>query len=109
LKGIIMTKTIQTIRAASTDLATLAQAGKARALAARMTELTAQEVQAVSGAAALALSISSTAFDDYCGTGPRPIPKLTGFGGLGGGVIVIKNGQYPNFNTGALQKGILIG
>ena len=98
-----MTKTVQTLRAASTDLASLAQAGKARAQAARLTELTAQEVQAVSGAGALALSISSTAFDDYCGTGVRPIPKLTGFGGLGGGVVIIKNGQYPSFNVAALQ------
>ncbi len=96
-----MSKTITTARAHAADLAALAQQGKARAQAARMTELTAQQVQAVSGGATLALS--STAFDDYCGTGVRPFPKLTGVGGLGGGVIVIINGQYPNLNQTALK------
>lgn len=97
-----MTKTElnQAGRASAADLKSLAAQGVQRALAVRMTELSASQVQEVSGAAtALA---SGVAFDDYCGTGVRPIPKVGTVGGVGGGVIVIINGQYPNLNQAAL-------
>lgn len=82
-------------RASVADLKSLAAQGVQRALSVRMNELSAQQVQAVSGAASL------IAFDEYCGTSvPRfPFPRLTG---VGGGVVVIINGQYPNFNQAAL-------
>jgi hypothetical protein len=88
-------------RAQAADIASLAAQGVQRALAARMTELTAQQVQAVSGAAALTTA-ATLAYDGYCGTGVRPFPKLTGAGGLAGGVVVIINGQYPQLNTAAI-------
>lgn len=95
------TNTKQAARASTTDLQALAAQGVQRALAVRMTELSAQQVQAVSGAAGL------MAFDDYCGTGVRPIPKFTGATGVGGGVIVIINGQYGNLNKAALGGAVL--
>jgi hypothetical protein len=90
-------------RASSADLQTLAAQGVQRALAARaqgMRELNAEQVQAVSGAASL------LAFDDYCGTGVRPLPKLGGSGGLGGGVVVIINGQFPQINPAAFKTAL---
>ncbi len=86
-------------RASTANLKALAAEGVQRALAVRMTELSAAQVQDVSGAATLA---STVAFDEYCGTGVRPIPKVGTVGGVGGGVIVIINGQYPNLNQAAL-------
>jgi hypothetical protein len=89
-------------RASLADLPTLAAQGVQRALAARnqgLRELSAQQVNAVSGAASLA-------FDDYCGTGVRPLPKLGGSGGLGGGVVVIINGQYPQINPAAFKTAL---
>jgi len=79
-------------RASLADLPTLAAQGVQRALAARnqgLRELSAQ-----------------LAFDDYCGTGVRPLPKLGGSGGLGGGVVVIINGQYPQINPAAFKTAL---
>lgn len=76
-------------RASAADLHLLATHGVQRALAARMTELSAQQVQEVSGGA------FAMAYDDYCGNGIRPLPKGGG-GVLGGGIIVIINGKFPD-------------
>ena len=87
-KSILPTSLPEAGRASARDLQLLAAHGVQRALAARMTELTAQEAQLVGGAA------SVVAFDDYCGNGIKPIPKVSG--GVGGGVIVIINGKFPD-------------
>lgn len=97
-----MTKTElnQAGRASAADLSSLAAQGVQRALAVRMAELSAEQAQAVSGGAGL------MAFDDYCGNGVRPFPKVTTTGGLGGGVIII-NGQFPRLDQAALGGAIL--
>lgn len=77
-------------RASAADLQLLTAHGVQRALAARMTELSAQQLHAVSGAGSFSLMV-----DDYCGNGVRPRP-IGGGGGLGGGVIVIINGKFPD-------------
>jgi len=91
LKGAIMDKSTlpEAGRACAADLQLLAIHGVQRAMAARMTELSAQQIQSVTGGASLAY------FDDYCGNGVRPLPKGGG-GVLGGGVIVIINGKFPD-------------
>jgi hypothetical protein len=75
-------------RGCAADLQLLAAHGVQRALAARMTELSAQQVNNVSGGA------YSLVYDDYCGNGIIPLPRGGG-GALGGGVIVIINGKFP--------------
>lgn len=75
-------------RACASDLQLLAAHGVQRALAARMTEMSAQQIEAVSGGATYSF------YDDYCGNGIIPLPKGGG-GALGGGVIVIINGRFP--------------
>jgi hypothetical protein len=75
-------------RATAAHLQLLAAHGVQRALAARMTELSSQQVGDVSGGASLY-------YDDFCGTGVRPLPKIGG-GVLAGGVIVIINGKFPD-------------
>lgn len=75
-------------RASAANLQLLAAHGVQRALAARMTELSARQIEDVSGGAAMY-------YDDYCGNGIRPLPKGGG-GVLGGGVIVIINGKFPD-------------
>jgi hypothetical protein len=85
-------------RASAADLQLLLAHGVQRALAARMTELSAQQVQSVGGAASMYY------YDDYCGNGIRPLPKGGG-GALGGGVIVIINGKFPDpYQLGGLQN-----
>jgi hypothetical protein len=76
-------------RANAADLQRLASQGVHRALAARMTELTARQAQTVGGGGYM------LAYDDWCGNGIIPLPKGTGGGGVGGGVIVIINGKFP--------------
>ena len=75
------------------DLQTLAVQGVQRALAVRMTELSAAQTQQVGG------GMSIGAADDYCGNGLRPIPKLGGGGSLGGDIVII-NGQFPRLTLG---------
>lgn len=89
-------------RASAANLQLLAAHGVRRALAARMTELTAHQARSVGGAA------SFVSYDDYCGNGIIPFPKGSGGGTLGGGVIVIINGRFPepyrNLELGALTQ-----
>jgi hypothetical protein len=75
------------------DLQTLAAQGVQRALAVRMTELSAEQAQQVGAGAAISV------VDDYCGNGIRPIPKLGGGGALGGDIVII-NGQFPRVTLG---------
>ena len=74
-------------QACAADLQLLASQGVQRALAARMTALSARQIDAVSGGA-------YHLYDDYCGNGIIPLPKGGG-GVLGGGVVVIINGRFP--------------
>ncbi|MFT3858649.1 MAG: hypothetical protein QM742_14500 [Aquabacterium sp.] len=78
-------------RASAADLHLLTAHGVQRALAARMSELTAQQREAVSGGASFSLM-----YDDYCGNGIRPLPIGGGGSVFGGGVIVIVNGKFPD-------------
>jgi hypothetical protein len=93
-----MSKTTRQLagRIQADQLQAMAAEGVQRALAVRARELSAEQVQEVSGG----LSVAMAAFDDYdwCGTVPKKIPFRPGTI-FTGGVPVIINGRYGDLNV----------
>ncbi len=81
------------------QLQALASQGVQRALAVRARELSAEQVQEVSGGAMLAVASLD---DDWCGTVPLKFPFPRPGSIFTGGVPVIINGRYGDLNLGKI-------